>query len=332
MILTNPKMYDKFGVMFRNTIQLVLLMLLVIACGRVEAFWVWTPESGKWTNPKYSVKETPKEQLDFALEYVNNEDYKQAIKEFEKLIKNYPRAREASEAQYFIAVSFEKMDKIYEAFKQYQKVIDKYPYSERSSQIVEQQYKIGEILLDGELSKKGFWNAFEVSDYNVIDVFKTVIRNAPYGDLAPQAQYKIGLYLLEKHLYQEARDEFEKVLNDFPHSEWAKAAKYKIALSDTKRSSDAQYDQKITEAAVEEFEDFVEEYPDAELSKEAKGQIYLLREKEAENSFVVAQFYEKQKNFKAAKIYYQAVVDDYANSSWASKALVKIQGISKRTR
>ena len=50
-----------------------------------------------------------------------------------------------------------------------------------------------------------------------------------------------------------------------------------------------------------------------------------MREKEAENSFLVAQFYEKQRQYKAAKIYYQTVVDDYRNSSWASKALVKIQ-------
>jgi len=58
---------------------------------------------------------------------------------------------------------------------------------------------------------------------------------------------------------------------------------------------------------------------------EAKEQIHKLREKEAENSYVVAQFYEKQKNYKAAKIYYQAVVDDFENSSWAPLSLKKIR-------
>ena len=83
-------------------------------------------------------------------------------------------------------------------------------------------------------------------------------------------------------------------------------------------------------SAVDEFDEFVEMYPDAELSKQAKEQIRQLREKEAENSFVVAQFYEKQKNYKAAKIYYQVVVDDFEDSSWASKSLVKIREMNEK--
>ena len=27
------------------------------------AFWMWTPETNKWINPKYAVKDTPQEQL-----------------------------------------------------------------------------------------------------------------------------------------------------------------------------------------------------------------------------------------------------------------------------
>ena len=168
-------------------------------------------------------------------------------------------------------------------------------------------------------------DAIAGADYDVIDIFRTVIKNAPYGKLAAPAQYKIGLYLMEKKLYQEARDELEKVINDYPESEWAKAAKYQIAVADSMRSTEAQYDQRITKAAVEEFEEFVEIYPDAELTKDAKDQINQLREKEAENNFVIAEFYEKQKNYKAAKMYYQTVVEDYGNSRWASKALIKIR-------
>ena len=84
----------------------------------------------------------------------------------------------------------------------------------------------------------------------------------------------------------------------------------------------------ITQAAVEEFHEFLENYPEAALSDEAKDKIRELREKEAENSYMVAQFYEKKKNYKAAKIYYQAVVDDFGNSSWSAKALKKIREMS----
>ena len=310
----------------KKYILIVLAILFVLYFPKqVCAFWVWTPETNKWTNPKLSVKETPEEQLKYAHQFREAKQYKEATREFEKLIRHYPRAREASEAQFYIGICYEDQDLLYRAFKEYQTVIDKYPFSNLAEEVVKHQYDIGEELLEGRSKKNKFVQAVMGTNYNVIDVFRAVIKNAPYGQWAAPSQYKIGLYLMENGLFDEARDEFEKVINDYPASEWVKAAKYQIAAADSKRSTSAQYDQKITQSAVKEFKDFVEVYPDAELTDEAKGQIQGLREKEAHNHFVVAEFYQKQKNIKAAKIYYEAIVKDYSTTSWAKKALQKIR-------
>lgn len=294
------------------------------------AFWIWTPESGKWVNPKYAVKETPQDQLAYARSFLEARDYKKARDEFQKLLKHYPRAREAAEAQYYIGLSQETEGQPAQAFKSYQVVIQKYPFSERSGEIIKRQYEIGNQLMEGKDSKNKFVKTVVGGDYDVIEVFRAVIKNAPYGEYAAPAQYKIGLYLLGKEMHQEARDEFEKTINDYPSSEWAKAAKYQIALADAMRSSKPQYDQKITASAVNEFKDFLKEYPDAELSQQAQGQIDHLREKEAENYFVIAGFYEKQKQPESAKIYYTTIVEDYKNTSWAPKALTKIRQLNQQ--
>lgn len=296
------------------------------------AFWVWTPETNKWVNPKYSVKDTPSEQLQFALTFYQSKEYKEAIQELRKLISHYPRAREAADAQYYIGACWEQMDNPQEAFKSYQEVIDKYPFSERSAEIIQKQYDIAVKLLEGQDKRGVLAKTFSSTDYTAIDIFKAVIKNAPYGNLAAPSRYKIGLYLLENGLYQEARDEFEKVMNDYPESEWARAAKYQIAVSDSKRSTDAQYDQKITQAAVKEFKEFVEHYPDAELSEQAKDQIQGLRDKEAESHFHIAQFYEKNKKYESAKIYYQMIVDEFQNSRWTAQALNKIRELSQKVQ
>lgn len=314
-------------------ITFIIIFLLIIASFTISncfAFWVWTPETNKWVNPKYSVKDTPAEQLEFSLGFYEEKSYDEAIKELKKLIKNYPRAREAPEAQYYIAKCFEDQEKLFSAFKNYQKVVDKYPFSERSAEIISKQFDIGIKLLEGGGEKGFFKKTFTDDSYDIVEVFRTVIKNAPYGEHAAPSQYKIGLYLSEKKLYQEARDEFEKVINDYPDSQWAKASKYQIAMSDALRSTKAQYDQKVTEAAVEGLRDFMSDYPSADLSDKAKEEIRNLREKEAENAFLVAEFYEKQKNYKAAKIYYQSIVDDHKGSIWSSKALERIREVSKK--
>lgn len=312
----------------------IIILILFISFLSVNSYaeWVWTPETNKWINPKYAVKETPFLQLEYAKEFFNKEDYSQAIKEFDKLIKNYPKAREAAEAQYYVGLSYEKLTKLVEAFKQYQVVIEKYPFAEKAAEVVQRQYNIGLQLLDKRANNQGIIDKITANDYDVIEIFRTVIKNAPYGEYASASQYKIGLYLFEKKLYKEAREEFDKVMNDYPESQWAKGAKYQIALVDAQRSTDAQYDQRITQSAVKELREFVSEFPDAELSNQAKKKIKKLREKEAQNAFLIASFYEKQKNYKAAKVYYKALVDKYGDTSYSAKALRKILEMNEKTK
>ncbi len=301
----------------------ISITLLVFSCLTVpsQAFWIWTPESGKFVNPKHVTKDTPKDQLAFAISFYQAKNYKKATDELQKLIKMYPRAREAADAQYYLALILEDQGQLLPAFKSYQVVIDKYPFSDRSAEVVKRQYEIGNAFLEGKDKRNKFINAVAGSDYDVVEVFRAVIKNAPYGELAAPSQYKIGLYLLGKQLYQEARDEFEKTRNDYPDSEWAKAAKFQIALSDAKRSAKAQYNQKVTNSALVEFQDFVKKFPDADLSKDAKAHIDALRDKEAENNFVIARFYQKQKKYDSAKSYYTTIVNNYAETEWAQKAL-----------
>ncbi len=304
---------------------LLSLLFLVAFPSLSHAVWIWTPQTGKFINPKMAVKSTPKEQLDFALDFMDNKKYPQAIAEFKKLIKHYPRAKEAPEAQYYMGQVLEELNKPFDAYKAYQVVIDKYPFSERAAEIVELQYSIGNQLLEGK-GKRGKWvEAVMGGDDRVIEVFRSVIKNAPYGKYAAIAQYKIGLYLKEKGMYQEARDEFEKTMNDYPTSEWAKAAKFQIAMADTHRSSDVQHEQKVTSVALDEFNEFVKSHPESELNDEAKAQIGKLKDKEAENNFVIAKFYEKQKNYKAARVYYKDIVDKYPDTSWANKSLTALK-------
>ena len=80
---------------------------------------------------------------------------------------------------------------------------------------------------------------------------------------------------------------------------------------------------------MEEFNEFVKTHPDSQLTPEAKAQMARLKEKEAENNFVIAKFYEKQKNLKAARIYYKEVTNQYTDTSWAIKALARLKTIGE---
>ncbi|MBF0512105.1 MAG: outer membrane protein assembly factor BamD [Candidatus Omnitrophica bacterium] len=313
--------------MFRRNI--IFLALFLFAWPTLcPAVWIWTPETGKFINPKWAVRDTPEGQLEYAQSFRAQGNCKKAIDEYKKLIKHYPRAKEAPEAEFFIGQCLEDLGRPYDAYKAYQTVIDKYPFSERAAQIVGIEYNIANHLLENKGRSK--WAQVVMgTDDRVIEIFRTVIKDAPYGKFAALSQYKIGLFYKEKGLYQEARDEFEKTMNDYPNSEWAKAAKFQIAMADTNRASDAQHEQKVGNVARQEFNEFVKSHPESELAPQAKAQMAVLKSREAENNFVIARYYEKAKQMKAARVYYKEIIDRYADTPWSDRAQARLKVIGE---
>jgi outer membrane protein assembly factor BamD len=167
-------------------------------------------------------------------------------------------------------------------------------------------------------------------DNPAIEIFTKVVENSSYGPLAAAAQYKLGLVLKGLMRYYEAEEAFNKVISNYPDSEWAEAAKFQIAASRQAISRGPDYDQGATKEAKERYEEFIKEHPEIALSREAEKNIKQLNEKEAESKYGTGRFYEKQNAYQAAKIYYNDLVTNYADSIWAAKAMERLQIMEKK--
>lgn len=314
----------------RRIILILVAILFAFSVNQAYSYWIWTPKTGRWVNPKYAVRPTPKEQLEYAQTIYNKKKYKEAKMEFQRLIQYYPKSAEAAEAQYYLGVCEEAQDNLYEAYLAYQKVIDKYPFSERIQEIIEKEFKIAGEFMGGKTRKVLGINL--PLENPAIEIFHKVIENSTYGPLAASAQYKLGLVLKGLGRFFEAEEEFQKVVSNYPNSEWIDAAKYQIASCRASVSRGPDYDQEATSEAKNKFEEFVREHPDASLSREAEDNIRRLKEKEAESSFGIGRFYEKQKLYDSAKIYYNYVIDNYPKSIWAAKSLERLQTIERKKK
>ncbi len=306
----------------RKAIFISIIAILCLA-NPVSAFWVWTPKTGKWTNPKTAGKITPTDQLSHAVGLYEQGKLKHARGEFKKLLKNYPKSEEAAEAQYYLGVILEDSDKLYPAYLAYQKVIDKYPFSSRINEIIEKEFHIAEQFMQGKKRKTLGMNL--PVENSAIEIFHKVVENSNYGPLAAEAQYKLGLLLKNSSRFMEAEDEFDKVIKNYPQSEWVASAQFQIASCRSRISSGPDYERESTREAKEGFEKFVGDHPDVELAKRAEKHIVELKEREAQGHYDTAVFYEKQMEYKAAKIYYNIVVNDYPASGWVDLARSKLE-------
>jgi len=315
--------------MKRKTLTLIVLLnVFSFFAPPCYAYWIWTPKTGKWVNPKTMVKSTPKEQFDFSKSLYDIKSYEESKREFSKLLKSYPKSAEAAESYYYIGLINEAQGNIYEAYQSYQKIIDKYPFSERIQELIEKEYKIAERFMSGE--KRMALGVTLPVENPALEIFAKVVENSTYGPLAAKSQYKLGLVLKGLGRYYEAEDAFNKVISGYPDSEWVKAAKFQIAACRGLVSRGPDYDQGATKEAKDKFEEFLRENPDAVLSGDAEKNINDLREKEAESSLNIARFYEKQGDYKAARVYYEDLIANYPGSKWSDKAQARIEFMEKK--
>lgn len=309
--------------MKKIALLVIVLVSLSLFVPESYPFWIWKPKESKWLSPSSDVKPTPKGQLKYAKNFHQQSKYKEAIEELRKLLKYYPKSFEASEAQFYLGLALEAQGYLYEAFKEYQKVIDKYPFSQRIDEVIEQEFSIGRAFMEGE--KRKVLGLKLPLENPAIEIFAKVIENSPYGKYASESQYNLALVLKNSQRYQEARLEFEKLLTTYPDSVLVAKAKFQAADCASKIAPDIEYGRELTREAKDKFEEFTESYSGTKLKNEAEAKIKALKEKEAEGDLRVAEFYEKQKKYSAARIYYRKVLDGCPSCLGAVKAGNKLK-------
>lgn len=307
----------------------VLGLLAAMGSSPAVAYWVWTPESGKWVNPKYAVKDTASDQFAYATLLYQQKEYKRAIREFRQLIHHYPRSTHASQGQYHIGLCYEAMGRFYEAFQSYQKVIDSYPYSEQIEEIIQRQYEIGNLYATGHKEKFLIWSIVPAKDKAVL-IYRQVVENAPYGPIADKAQYKLGVVLQELGQFDQAQEAFATLVKNYPDSDLIEEARYQLASSAYQRALEPAYDQGAASIARREFESLAQEYPEAPIGQDAQKAAAILRTREAKKEFDAGQFYERTGRWGSALLYYESVAQQYGDTEWGPKAVARIEAIRQR--
>jgi len=307
-------------------------VFFTLAIGQSFAVWVWTPETGKFINPKYAVKDSPKEQFEYAEGYFNEKNYKKAIPEFQKLINAYQYSEYAARAQYYLGRCHEEIGNLYQAFLNYQKVIDSYPYSRQNDEIIEREYRIADAFFGGQKAKVLGVSVLP-SDDKAIEIFKKIITNAPFGEYADTSLYKIGLIYQKSGRHDDANEAFQRIVDEYPASKLIEDARYQIAFSTYKSSLGADYDQSSTDKAIDRFEGIAGRQASENLKEQADETLKRLMNKKATKDYEVAQFYQKRRKYKAAQIYYEKIIREYPDTTYAVKAelgLMEVRGKAGR--
>lgn len=303
--------------------RMVCIAAVVFVAGTTaDAAWTWTPQTGRWVNLKRLPKETPELQIEYIRTLLLDQNYKKALDETEKFTKFYPDSDLADQNQYLRGDIKLTQGKVLEASREFQLVVTKYPNSKLYDEVIEKQYEIGDKLYarGQELRTKKI-RMFRGSPLKkAIEVYGMVISNQPFTDAAAEAQYKVGLCHFARKDYVEAAFEYKRVIEDYSTSQWVDDARYGLAVCYYRSSLPPNYDQEPSHLAIDAIDEFKRQFPNDARVAELEPIRAEMRDRIARQNLQIAQYYEGRRNFAAARIYYNVLAEQYAETSPGEKA------------
>ena len=166
-------------------------------------------------------------------------------------------------------------------------------------------------------------NQYEEENYaEAARAFETVISIGRGTDIGQDAQFYLAESYFNNRRYLLAASEYERYAQFHPNSPRREEADYKRALSYYNLSPRYRLDQSYTYQAIENFRLLLSRFPNSEYADEAAGYISELRGKLAHKSYNAGEFYKRTNRFEAAAVYFDIVIDNYPETSWAELALV----------
>ncbi len=251
-----------------------------------------------------------------------------AMDVFRDVVRRYAGTDSAPKALFSMA-KLQEATKPQDAFKTYQKLVADYPKSPDFAAAIEAQYRIAAGFLDGERVKFLGMPTLP-SMAKAQEMFEQVIKNAPFTQWAPLAQFGMGQALEKQGKKEEAIAAYQLVVDKYPSSDVADDALYQIGYVYQSVSKTGEYDQSATEKAQDAFQDFAIRYPESEKLTQANENIGELETRQTESSLAIAKFYEKRKNYRAAAIYYRLATDENPESKEGKEAKVRLADLQKR--
>jgi len=160
---------------------------------------------------------------------------------------------------------------------------------------------------------------------DAIAAFQATIFNYPGESHVDTAQYYLALSYFGNKDYVLAQVEFNRLLVNYPASVFAPQAQLMKAVCFFK-GTPTHYglDQTDLETAVTQFQDFLIDYPESDAVPEATGYLNEARTRLAHKYYENGIVYVRLRDFRAARVYLQKVIDDYTDTEYAADATYQL--------
>lgn len=273
---------------------------------------------------------SPTEQLASADSFADAGDTEKAVTVYRFVVRNYPRSGEAPKAQFRLAKQLRQKGDFEGAFKEYQNLLQRYPQTPDFEGAVSDQIEIANAFLRGK-RVKFLGIPMTPSMERAEEMYTSILKTAPYSKHAPITQFNLALAMEKQGKAQEAVAAYQKIIDKYPNSPVCDDAQYQIGYVYQRLGMEGKsQDLSALKESQNNYQDFLLQYPNSEKAKQADENMKKMTSREADDTLRIARFYDFNKDFKAASVYYNDVIRRFpqtADSTAAKSRLDELKAL-----
>ncbi len=309
----------------RLPFSIVLLFCCAITAPISRASVIFKPGKGiKYVGAgDEQISGTAQQLFQVAQEAESKGNLSRAQKAYRAIVRKYRGDTLAPAAAFNFAQVTEKRGDYLKAAAAYRVLVEQYPRSPNFNEAIEAQFRIGEMYLAGKKLKL-LGIPVRTSMERAVEIFAAIVRTAPFGRYTARAQFNIGRATEKQGNAEAAVAAYQAVVERFPDDPVAADAQYQIGYLWFTAARTGVRDAKAAARARTGFEDFLFRYPKSEKVAQARENLRKLERKQTTDALQIAKFYDKQKNYRAAVIYYNDVIRQQPGSTESDRAKKRV--------
>lgn len=228
-----------------------------------------------------------------------------------EIVRYHALAPNAAEARYMLGQAYESTQDYRDAFKEYSKLLVRYPQSDLYADALNRQLTMAMDAASGKMKVPVLWGAWETTMESsvVVSWLREIVEKAPYHDMAATASSILAKYLVDQDRPEEARMEYARLVEKYPDSRYAPDSQLMVAQ--LWASSHTRGDNNLVNLsnAREAYEEFTLRFPNHPEAKKAMNEASHMDKLMVHQQLEVGRYYlERSKEYTSAIFCFEDVI------------------------
>jgi len=313
----------------RAALGCFLLLALIAAAAYPSSGVTFTPGQG-WQKESIDPGIKGAKVFNAAFTAYLDGKYSKAARLFKKVIKEGDKSLH-EEAGILLAECYLGEREYRAAFKQYEKFITDYPASQWIDRAYEGELECAKAALAGAKIRYiglKIWGGYGFAE-KVVD---KITSRRPFSDYARDAQMALADSYFRRGRYIESATAYREYLELFGENPLSPVALLGVAKSYYFDARGPGYNPVPYYRSTSVISEIEREYPSTPQAQEAEGFKARAEVALAHHYYIIGQWYVKKKQPQAALMYFNKVLTEYRETTWAEKSKAEIDLLSGRVR